>query len=71
MLNALVLFCRTLIVYNSRWSPSRRRLALLEEVETGVLTMLSEDVRRALRGYCPQSIIEGLVSFYSISRRKF
>lgn len=34
----------------------------MEEVETGVLTMLSKEVGRALRGYCPQSIREGLVS---------
>lgn len=45
-----------------RWCPSRRRLSLLEEVETGVMTMLSKEVGRALRGYCPQSIREGLVS---------
>ncbi|CAN0040354.1 unnamed protein product, partial [Ectocarpus fasciculatus] len=45
-----------------RWCPSRRRLSLLEEVETGVMTMLSKEVGRALRGYCPQSIREGLVA---------
>ena len=28
----------------------------------GVLTMLSKDVGRALKGYCPQPIREGLVS---------
>ena len=50
------------IVIIIRWCPSRRRLSLLEEVETGVLTMLSKEVRQALRGYCPQSIREGLVS---------
>lgn len=53
----LVFFCL------GRWCPSRRRMALLEEVETGVLTMLSKEVRQALRGYCPQSIREGLVSW--------
>lgn len=55
------LVCVCLSVYR-RWCPSRRRLSLLEEVETGVMTMLSKEVGRALRGYCPQSIREGLVS---------
>eukprot|EP00903_Cladosiphon_okamuranus_P010785 g10191.t1 len=50
------------ITLGGRWCPSRRRLSLLEEVETGVLTMLSKEVGRALRGYCPQSIREGLVA---------
>ncbi|CAM9354995.1 unnamed protein product, partial [Sphacelaria rigidula] len=45
-----------------RWCPSRRRKALLEEVETGMLTMLSKDVGKALAGYCPQPIREGLVA---------
>lgn len=50
-----------------RWCPSRRRLSLLEEVETGMLTMLSKEVGRALRGYCPQPIREGLVRVHDLS----
>ncbi|CAN0150987.1 unnamed protein product, partial [Ectocarpus sp. 8 AP-2014] len=50
------------VTSGGRWCPSRRRLSLLEEVETGVMTMLSKEVGRALRGYCPQSIREGLVA---------
>ncbi|CAM9560871.1 unnamed protein product, partial [Ectocarpus sp. 13 AM-2016] len=50
------------VTAGGRWCPSRRRLSLLEEVETGVMTMLSKEVGRALRGYCPQSIREGLVA---------
>lgn len=62
--------CRVLYL-PPRWCPSRRRLALLEEVETGVLTMLSKDVGRALRGYCPQSIREGLVSPRPLCARRY
>ncbi|CAM9208125.1 unnamed protein product [Choristocarpus tenellus] len=46
----------------TRWCPSRRRVSLLEEVDTGVMTMLSSKVGRALKGYCPQPVREGLVA---------